>query len=340
MKKNFMLKSLILILVFSMALIGCTQESETGEKPTEEPTDEPLENEVKVGMVTDVGGVNDNSFNESAWEGLERLEEAGAQVNYIESQGEGDFEPNLNDFVNDGWDLTWGIGFLMGDAVKTIAEQNPESNFGIIDAVVDAPNVVSTVFKEHEGSFLVGVVAAMTTETNKIGFVGGMDIPVIKKFETGFVEGVKAVNPDLEVVIEYTGSFTDAGLGKASAATMYDNGVDVIFHAAGGVGDGVFGEASERSGVWVIGVDKDQSITFGNEVTLTSMMKYVDEAVYQVSRDFAEGNFEGGIRELGLAENGVGLPAENPNLSEEIMKAVNDYKEKIINGEIVVPSGI
>ncbi|NDI35551.1 BMP family lipoprotein [Chengkuizengella sediminis] len=341
MKKNFMLKSLILILVFSMALIGCAQESEPTKEPKEEPVaDEPLENEVRVGMVTDVGGVNDNSFNQSAWEGLERLGEAGAEVNYIESQGEGDFEPNLNEFVNGGWDLTWGIGFLMGDAIGAIAEQNPESNFGIIDAVVDAPNVVSTVFKEHEGSFLVGVVAAMTTKTNKIGFVGGMDIPVIKKFETGFVEGVKAVNPDLEVVVEYTGSFTDAGLGKASAATMYDNDVDVIFHAAGGVGDGVFGEANERSGVWVIGVDKDQSITFGNEVTLTSMMKYVDQAVYQVSRDYSEGNFEGGIRELGLAENGVGLPSENPNISEEIMNAVNDYKEKIINGEIVVPSGI
>ncbi|MDP5274126.1 BMP family lipoprotein [Chengkuizengella axinellae] len=332
MKKSFMFKGLILTLVFSLALVGCAQDSEPGE--------ESLENEIKVGMVTDVGGVHDNSFNQSAWEGLQRLEEAGAKVDYIESQGESDFEPNLNEFVNDGWDLTWGIGFLMGDAIAAIAEQNPDSNFGIIDAVVDAPNVVSTVFKEHEGSFLVGVVAAMTTETNKIGFVGGMDIPVIKKFETGFVEGVKAVDPAIEVVIEYTGSFVDAGLGKASAATMYDNGVDVIFHAAGGVGDGVFGEASERSGVWVIGVDKDQSITFGHEVTLTSMMKYVDEAVYQVSKDFGEGNFEGGVRELGLAENGVGLPAENPNLSDEIMDAVNDYKEKIINGEIVVPSGI
>jgi basic membrane protein A len=296
-----------------------------------------------VVMVTDLGGVNDNSFNQSAWEGLRQFgAEYGAKVDYLQSQSDADYVPNLTQFVKDGADLTWGIGFLMGDAVKQVADRNPDAKLAIIDATVDAPNVASVTFKEHEGSFLVGVVAGLMTKTNKIGFVGGMDIPVIKRFEVGFAAGVKAANPDAEVIIDYTGAFDAPDQGKASAATLYNNGVDIIFHAAGATGDGVFNEGSERKkagdDVWVIGVDKDQSVTFGHEITLTSMMKRVDQAVAKISADLVNGRFTPGIVELGLADSGVGLPEHNPNVPGDVLAKVKEYEQQIISGEIEVPS--
>jgi basic membrane protein A len=341
--------SLICLMIFTLALTGCGgQEPQSGNKTEESKqptnTEEPKKDQLKVGMVTDIGGVNDNSFNQSAWEGLKKFEsETGSKVDYLQSQGDADYAPNLNQFVKDGWNLTWGIGFLMGDAVKQVAEQNPEAKLAIIDAVVEAPNVASITFKEHEGSFLVGAVAGLMTKTNKIGFVGGMEIPVITRFEKGFVAGVKATNPNAEIIINYTGAFNAPDQGKAASATIYNDGADIIFHAAGSTGDGVFNEAKERlkggKQVWVIGVDKDQSVTFGDEVTLTSMMKRVDEAVYSVSTGLSKGEFEGGkIVALGLAEKGVGLPEKNPNIPQEVMAKVEEYKQKIINGEIVVPS--
>lgn len=336
--KKLMSMSFIMILAISMLLVGCGTKDNNGGNGDAGGK----KSDFKIGMVTDTGGVNDNSFNQSAWEGLQKLsDDTGTKVEYIQSTSDADYIPNLNQFVKDGWDLTWGIGFLMGDHIKKVADENPDSHLAIIDAVVDAPNVSSITFKEHEGSYLVGVVAGLMTETNKIGFVGGADIPVIKRFEAGFTAGVKAVNPDAEVIINYTGKFDAPDAGKAAAATIYDSGADIIFHAAGSTGDGVFGEAKERANsgkkVWVIGVDRDQSITFGNDITLTSMMKRVDEAVFRVSKDLIEGNFKAGIVNLGLKENAVGLPEENPNIPEDVLAKVKEYKEKIVSGEIVVP---
>ncbi len=298
----------------------------------------------KVGMVTDIGGVHDNSFNQSAWEGLEKLnKDTGVEHKYLESKSDADYIPNLNKFVKDKWDLTWGIGYLMGDHVKKVADENKDAKLAIIDAEVQAPNVESVLFKEHEGSFLVGVVAASMTKSNKIGFVGGVNIPVINRFEKGFVAGVKAVKPDAEVMVAYTGAFDKPDAGKATASQMYGQGADIIFHAAGATGDGVFNEAKDRKAkgenVWVIGVDKDQSLKFGKDITLTSMMKRVDEAVYRVSKDVLDGKFEGGkIVWLGLAENGVGLPETSKDtVPEDVLKKVEEYKEKIVKGEITVP---
>ncbi|GFN33800.1 BMP family lipoprotein [Paenibacillus xylaniclasticus] len=299
--------------------------------------------ELKIGMATDGGGVNDKSFNQSAWEGLQRLaEETGVSVKYLESKTDSDYIPNLNTFVKNGYTLTWGIGFLFVDAMKTIAEQNPDAKLAIIDNVVEAPNVESVTFAENEGSFLVGVVAGLMTKSNKIGFVGGMEIPVIKKFEAGFSAGVAAVNPDAKVLINYVGDFNKPDIGKQQAATMYNDGADIIFQAAGASGNGVFTEALDRfqSGnqVWVIGVDKDQSLEFGDDVTLTSMMKGVEAAVLKVSKDVLDGKFEGGTTvELGLKDNGVGLPAKNKNVPDVVLAKVEEFKGKIISGEIVVP---
>lgn len=299
----------------------------------------------KFAMVTDVGGVNDKSFNQSAWEGLQKLsKDTSSDVKYLESKEATNYLTNINQFVREKYDLTWGIGFLMGDAVKEAATKNPDAKLAIIDNVVEAPNVSSITFAEHEGSYLVGVVAGLMTKTNKIGFVGGIDIPVIKNFDLGFEAGVKAVNPDAEIIKNYTGAFDKPDLGKAAAATIYNDGADIIFHASGGTGNGVFNEAKERKSagkqVWVIGVDKDQSIEFGDDVTLTSMLKRVDEAVYRVSKDLIDGKFAGGATTmLGLKDNGVGLPeTSTKNVPADVLAKVEEYKAKIISGEIQVPT--
>lgn len=366
-QKKGWIVTLALMLVMTMFLAACgakeganssspAPSSDSTATPTPAPSasDEPKNSEpdketkpyegkkLKVGMVTDVGGVNDNSFNQSAWEGLQEFDKyTGSKSSYLQSTGDADYEPNLNEFVKQGYDLTWGIGFVIADAIKKVADENPNAKLAIIDNEVDAPNVASVLFKEHEGSFLVGVVAGLMTKTDRIGFVGGMKIPVIERFEAGFVAGIKAVNPDAKIDIVYTGKFDAPAEGKNTAATMYDNKADIIFHAAGATGDGVFNEGIERKkkdpNVWVIGVDKDQALTFGHEITLTSMMKYVDQAVQKVSVDLGNDQFKAGIVELGLKDNGVGLPPNNPNVPQDVLDKVKEFEQKIIAGEIVVP---
>ncbi|QRG65433.1 BMP family lipoprotein [Brevibacillus choshinensis] len=337
-------------LSLSLVLAGC------GSKPEAQPQGQAGQGgatggaaapTAKIGMVTDVGGVNDNSFNQSAWEGLQKLQTdlnmPKDNVNYLQSTSDAEYVPNLTQFVKDKWDLTWGIGFLMGDHLKKVADENKDAKLAIIDAEVDAPNVESVLFKEHEGSFLAGVVAAKMTKTKKVGFVGGVEIPVIKRFELGFEAGVKAVDPSVQVIKVYTGAFDKPDVGKSTASSIYGQGADIIFHASGGTGDGVFNEAKDRKAkgenVWVIGVDKDQSLTFGDEVTLTSMVKRVDQAVFKVSKDLIDGKFEGGkIVWLGLAEDGVGLAdTSKKNVPEDVLKLVDEYKQKIVKGEITVP---
>jgi basic membrane protein A and related proteins len=344
-----------ILLVLALAVTGCANQGNNGNTGTgntnqggaaEQPKTPANTSgkDFKISMVTDVGGVNDKSFNQSAWEGLQQLnKETAASVKYLQSKADAEYVPNLNQFVKENYNLTWGIGFMMGDAIKTVATQNPNAKLGMIDNVVEAPNVASVTFAEHEGSYLVGVVAGLMTKTNKVGFVGGVDIPVIKRFEAGFKAGVAAVKPDAKVLVNYTGAFDKPDLGKAAAATMYNDGADIIFHASGGTGNGVFNEAKDRlkanKKVWVIGVDKDQSLEFGDDVTLTSMIKRVDQAVYTVSKGLIEGNFLGGkVTVLGLKDGGVGLPdTSKKNVPEDVLKKVEEYKQKIIKGEIKVP---
>ncbi|MBW4084043.1 BMP family protein [Paenibacillus sp. S150] len=356
MKKLYQL-SLVMLLAFTVILAGCgnnnnnsgnaaaTNSGAATNAPTEAPTDAPKA-DVKIGLVTDVGGVNDKSFNQSAWEALEALnKEAGVEIKYLQSKSNADYEPNLNQFVKGGYSLTWGIGFDLGDAVLKVATENPDANLAIIDSVVEAPNVESVTFAENEGSFLVGVVAGLTTKTNKVGFIGGMESPVIKRFEVGFKAGVEAVNPNATVTITYAGAYDKPDTGKSLAATLYNDGNDIIFPAAGATGNGVFNEAKSRNKaggakVWVIGVDKDQSLEFGDDVTLTSMIKRVDEAVKKVSQQVVDGTFQGGTTTvLSLKDNGVGLPeTSKANVSAEILAKVDEYSKQIIDGTITVPS--
>jgi len=341
MKKVVTLTAAI-ILVLSIALVGCGKKQEAGGGGAAG------EGAKKIGMVADLGGVNDNSYNQTSWEGLQKLgKDKGVTVKYLESKSDADYETNLNQFVQQKWDLSWAIGFSMDTALSRIAAANPDRMFGVVDSNLGGKipaNVASVTFKEEQGSFLVGVIAGLTTKTNQVGFVGGVDFATINKFEYGFKAGVKAANPKATVSAVYTNSFAAPDLGKQTAATMYDKGVDIIYHASGATGDGVFNEAKERKdkgqNVWVIGVDKDQSVKFGTDITLTSMIKRVDEAIYTISEQYLNGTFPGGKQtELGLAENGVDISkTSSVNVSKEILDQVEAFKQKIIKGEIKVPA--
>ncbi|EJW19355.1 putative lipoprotein YufN [Paenibacillus alvei DSM 29] len=310
MKKKMNLL-LVFVLMVSMVLTACggKNESKNGAGAAGESGDKKL----KIGMVTDLGSVNDKSFNQNAWEGLQKLKaDFGYDVKYAEPKQDSDVIPSLNQFVKGGYDLTWATAYTLDSAITQIAKENPEAKLGIIDSSIVVPNVAAVSFKEQEGAYLVGVIAGLMTKSNKIGFVGGMEIPPIQRFAAGFREGIKAVNPKAQLIVNYTGQFTRVDMGKSAAATMYNDGADIIFHASGLTGNGVFNEAKERVSkgqkVWVIGVDKDQSLTFGDEVTLTSMIKKVDIAVYEITKQLAEGNFPGGkVTNMGLKENGVDI---------------------------------
>jgi basic membrane protein A len=346
MKKRILALLLVLAMVFTLAFTGCTpeepaepetpEETETPEEPAEAETpEEPAETFV-VGMITDTGGLGDQSFNDSAYAGLLKAEEdLGVEVKILESESEDDYGPNLSAFAEEDLDLIISVGFLMQSATDAAGQQFPDKNFAIIDETVDLPNVSGLRFKEQEGSFLVGVIAGLTTESDVIGFVGGMQFPLIEKFQYGFEAGVKSVNPDAQVLINYTGSFGDVGLGKEAALAQNQLGADVVYHAAGGCGIGVIQAAGEQD-FWAIGVDMDQSALDPDHV-LCSMIKRVDNATYMASKAVVEGTFDGSDFEFGLEVDGVGYSDDAGNLSEELKTTADMYKTAIINGEIMVP---
>ncbi|WP_040228183.1 BMP family lipoprotein [Bhargavaea cecembensis] len=306
-----------------------------------------------LAMVTDVGGIDDKSFNQAAWKGIQDfgkandLEKGDGGYDYLQSAGEEDYIPNLNALARRDFTLVFGVGFMMEDAMDEIASQQKDTEFAIIDAVVDQPNTVSILFKEQEGSYLAGVAAALMTESKKVGFVGGMENEVIHRFEAGFVAGVKAVDPEIEIDVQYAGAFDKAEIGKTTANRMYSSGVDIIFHAAGGTGNGVFSEAKERkaadadANVWVIGVDSDQydeGAVGDTNVTLTSMLKRVDVAVEDIAKRAKDGDFPGGETHVyGLDEDGVDLADSRGAIPEDVMAQIDEYKEKIKSGEVEVP---
>ncbi len=297
---------------------------------------------LKVGMVTDVGGVNDQSFNQSAWEGLKRTKtDLGTKIAYKESKQDADYAPNLETFTDAEYDLIWGIGFLMSDAVKLTAQVNPDQKYAIVDFFYgpETPkNVACAIFQEEQPSFLVGYIAGKMTKSNKVGFVGGIKFPLIEKFEYGYMAGVKLANPKVEILRQYAESFTDAAKGKAITNNMYQKGADIVFHAAGGVGDGVI-EAAKEKKKWVIGVDKDQNYLAPDNV-LTSAMKRVDNALFDIVKQLKDGKFEGGHAIVyNLSNDGVGIaPTSSKHVPQEILTEVDGLISKIKAGEIVVPA--
>lgn len=359
MKKKLL--SILLVCALALTAVACGSNAEEPAAPAEteapaEETEAPAEDaeapaedggaaeapaadysEIKVGMVTDTGGVNDGSFNQSSWEGLKRAqEELGIQAKYLESKTDSDYGANIETFIDEEYDLIICVGFMLADATKAAAEANPDQRFAIIDdSSIDLPNVTCLMFKQAQASYLVGYVAGLTTEKDTVGFVIGMNTVVMNEFGYGYCAGVLDANPDAKILQYNADSFADTAGGKSAATQMVTNGADIIYHAAGGTGLGVI-DGCKENGIWAIGVDSDQSI-IAPETILTSAMKRVDNASFDVSKAVCEGTLEGGIITYDLAAAGVDIAPTTTNLSDDVLKAVEDVKAKIISGEIVVP---
>jgi basic membrane protein A len=321
--------------------VSCgTRESAPADVPLSE--DEP----VRVGIVFDAGGKDDKSFNTACWEGAVRAQkEFGIELRDVEPGDPSAVESAIRGFAERGFDLVIGIGGAAAPHIDDVAGEFPQGKFAVVDdagKVVNQPNAVSLTFEEHKGSFLVGVIAAAKSQTGIIGFIGGMDIPLIRKFELGYELGAKYVNPDIEVLQNYAGvtaaAWTDKTRGRELAMSQYGRGADVIFAAAGLTGLGVF-DAAEETGNFVIGVDANQNYIKPGHV-LTSMLKRSDIAVYETIESVVNGTFEGGRRVMGLENDGVGYAVDDHNrelLTPEIVAKVEEAKRKILAGEIVVP---
>ena len=298
--------------------------------------------EIKPAVVYDIGGKFDKSFNEGVYVGVERFKsDTKIAPAEFEATNETQFEQAQRRFAQRGHDPIVVVGFNQMNPVEKVAKEFPKARFTLIDGVVKLPNVQSVVFKEHEGSFLVGALAAMASKTGKIGFIGGMDIPLIRKFACGFEQGVKHINPKAELVQNMTGTtpaaWNDPGRGAELAKGQYDRGVDVIYAAAGGTGIGVLQAAKDR-GKLAIGVDSNQNHVHPGTV-LTSMVKRVDLVAFDSFAAARDGRWQPGLRVLGLQEGGVdwALDEHNAALITPEMKATADrLKAEIIAGKIVV----
>ena len=297
---------------------------------------------LKIGMVTDVGGVNDQSFNQSAWEGLVKTKkELGIKTSYLESKQDADYPANLETLLDSKNDMIWGIGFKMSDAILIAAKQNPKQKYGIIDYSYGdktPKNVVGVMFKAEEGSFLAGYIAAKMSKSGTLGFIGGMSVPIIHSFQYGFNAGAKFANKNINILEQHAESFTDAAKGKAIANQMIGKGADVIFHAAGAVGDGVI-EAVKEKGKMAVGVDRDQNYLAPKNV-ITSSMKRVDNAVFNVVSDLNKGVFKGGTTvEYGLKDGAVDIaPTTSKMIPSILLEDVAKIKKDIIAGKIKIPT--
>lgn len=322
--------ALILAMVLAVATFGCAVPAEN---PGENANDAPY----RVAMVTDTGGINDQSFNASAWAGLQRAqEELGCEVKYYESKTDADYAPNMETAMDEGYDLIICVGFLMADTLKAVAEANPDQMFAIIDNTSVAENVVGVNFATEQCSYLVGVAAATMTKTNNVGFVIGMVSPVMNTFGFGFYAGVKDTNPDIEIQCYNANNFGDAAGGKAAAINMFTNGADVVYHAAGGTGLGVI-EAAKEQGLFAIGVDQDQAY-LAPEAVLTSAMKRVDNGVFALCQAGVKGEVKGGDVLYDITSGAVDVAPTNTLMSDDCKAAVEAAKEKMLKGELVVPA--
>lgn len=348
MKKRNLGLALTAVVASSTLLAACGSDEKKDEKAGT-ATDS-----FSVAMVTDTGGIDDKSFNQSTWEGLQAfgkendMKKGDGGYDYLQSKSDSDFTTNINNLVRRDFDLVFAVGFKLHDSVEQVAKQQKDAKLAIIDEVVpNQENVASIMFKANEASFLAGVAAALQSETGKVGFIGGMEGPVIGGFQAGFEAGVAAADPKVKVDVQYAGSFGDAAKGQTIAKRMYDGGADIIFHAAGGTGNGLFTEAKERkkkdadANVWAIGVDRDQydeGQGGDTNIVLTSVLKRVDIAAKDVAQLTKDDKFPGGETiTYGLKDKGVDLADSRGAITAETQTKIDEFKEKIIAGEIEVP---
>jgi basic membrane protein A and related proteins len=309
------------------------------------------QNQAAIGMVTDTGGIGDESFNKMAWVGLQRAErELGVKAVKVESLRLADYAPNLQRLAERRCKVVFAVGFALKDAVADVAPRYPETRFAIIDA--DAPaldNCVGLVFREEEGSFLVGALAGGMSKKAMLGFVGGKEVPLIKRFEAGYRAGVKTTNPKAEVIAKYTNDWQSVDKGKELALSLFDQGADIVYHASGRCGLGVIQAARLKGpGFWAIGVDADQDALGTSDPNnpappsrvLTSMMKRIDNAVFTVCKEVSEGGFQSGTRQFGVKEDGVGLSPlkyTRAEIPEPLLKEVERLRGEITDGRVKPP---
>src|SRR6267142_3668596 len=338
MKYRLLLPAL-LFCVLALLASACNPQSYAADDKTK----------IHVGIVFDIGGKDDRSFNAAAWEGVQRAaKDFPIVLRDIEPGTPNAIEPAMRAFAERGFDLIIGVGFAQAPIMEQVAKDYPNIHFAIIDGVSNLPNVASLVFKEHEGSYLVGILAAKATKTNTLGFLGGMDIGLIHRFEKGYEEGAKSVNPNIRIIQNYVGvtdsAWNNPGKGKELSLAQIGKGADVIFTAAGNSGLGAF-DAVEQSGRingrathFVIGVDSNQNMVKPGFV-LTSMVKRVDNAVYDIVKLVVERKFQAGFHVFGLESDGVGYVIDQYNkdlVSPEAIQAAEEAKKKIIAGQIKV----
>lgn len=356
----------VILLMSMMLLAGCGEEKQESAYDAEKE-----EKTIKVGIVLSVGGKGDKSFNDAAIAGLEKAkQELGIEYKDIEPKEMAQDEESLRFLAEQGMDLVIAVGFLMEKPLEKVAQEFPDVKFAIIDAVVDQPNVASLVFKEHEGSFLAGALAALLTKTDTVGFVGGMKIPLIEKFQAGYEHGVEYINEiegkNVNVLAAYAGNtgqaFNDPAKGKELTLTHISQGADIIYHASGGTGQGVF-EAAAEKGALAIGVDSNQNWMYPGTI-VASMLKRVDVAVFETVKAVKEGTYQAKVQVFGVKDNGVGLTdlsevteiekagVENDpekiaaiqelkdGIPQEVKEKIAEIREKIISGEIVVRDSV
>ena len=349
--KFYLLSLVFLVCLFALFVCGCTSQGYGADDKSK----------VRVGIVFDIGGKDDRSFNAAAWAGAKCAETGtwpdgtscgksalGIVLRDIEPGNPTSIEPAMRAFAERGYDLIIGVGFAQTPIIELVAKDYPNIRFAIVDGVSNLPNVASLVFKEHEGAYLVGMLAARTTKTGTIGFLGGMDIGLIHRFKEGYEEGARAVNPNIRVVPNYVGvtdaAWNNPGKGKEIALAQISKGADVIFTAAGNSGLGAFdaveqqGKKDGRATHFVIGVDSNQNMVKPGFV-LTSMVKRVDNAVYEIVKDVVNGQFKAGFHVYGLEKDGVAYAMDENNkdlIPEEAIKQAEEARQKIIKGEIKV----
>jgi len=338
----------------TLALAGCAGTPAASPQPTDTAASPsaPAEEAIKVGMAYDVGGRGDQSFNDSAAAGLDKAAaEFGVEatdVAAVSGEAESAREERLQQLIDNGYNNIVAVGFAYAASVGKVAAANPDVKFAIVDDASEAStadNIMNIVFAEHEGSFLVGAAAALKSESGHIGFVGGVETDLIKKFQAGFEAGAKAVKPDITIDSTYLtqppdfSGFGDPAKGKTAADGMFQDGADIVYHAAGGSGAGVF-TAAKAAGGWAIGVDSDQALTAAEDVRaviLTSMLKRVDVGVYTFIKSVHENSFKAGPTVFDLKADGVGYSTTGGHI-DDIGSQLEEYKQQIIDGSIVVPS--
>ncbi|MFV0134025.1 BMP family lipoprotein [Streptomyces sp. HMX87] len=304
-----------------------------------------------LAIAYDIGGRGDQSFNDAAYQGLKKAQDEfgykTADIEPTEGETNADKEQRLSSLARQGYNPVIGVGFAYAPAMKAVADKYPDTTFGIVDSVVEGDNVASLVFAENEASYLAGVAAAKATKTNVVGFVGGVDVPLIHKFEAGYTQGVKDTNPKVRVIAQYLtqtaeeGGFSSPDKGRAAAEGQIEKNADVVYQAAGLSGQGVI-EAAAKAKVWAIGVDSDQykqeALAAHKEYILTSALKDIDGAVYTLAKSVEDGEPLTGVQTFDLKSDGVGLSKSNPKYAEVpgLEEAVAKAKEEIINGSIKV----